>query len=222
MIHNSFNKKSSHKVKKIVSQLTVAPPVKRQDLYTDFENGHRIFLIADGEFHQNLAITSGEILDVIRSGGLVLGSSSMGALRASELSEFGMIGIGKIYNFISACTVFRDDWLGHLFDPSTFEMSTLPFVELLFVIEKFVPEPINKLGNRIQDLFNVRFDSLTLEESLRIVNYLNLKQSSKIEAEINQLFSGKKISQKRADAIEMLDCCARHLDSVKAFNKLVN
>ncbi len=33
----------------------------------------------------------------MKKGVKVYGSSSMGALRASELDEFGMVGVGRIY-----------------------------------------------------------------------------------------------------------------------------
>jgi hypothetical protein len=54
--------------------------------------------ITDGYFNQVPAVWHKEILWAIEQGIVVFGAASMGALRAAELDQFGMLGIGKIYD----------------------------------------------------------------------------------------------------------------------------
>ncbi len=89
--------------------LFVLPPVSGGDLYTLRKyNSPFIVAIVDGYFENRVSVWHKEILYLLSQGIPVFGSSSMGALRAAELSVFGMTGIGKIYNDF-ACGVLEDD-----------------------------------------------------------------------------------------------------------------
>jgi len=56
-----------------------------------------------------------------RAGARVLGASSMGALRASELDIYGMEGIGLIYQAYKSGHLVSDDEVALTFDPFTWE-----------------------------------------------------------------------------------------------------
>lgn len=74
------------------------PPAKQGDMYSAFiEHSPRFMGLIDGNFENIPAPWHKEILYIMSKGVVVLGSSSMGALRAAELADFGMIGIGKIF-----------------------------------------------------------------------------------------------------------------------------
>src|SRR5207248_2029284 len=53
--------------------------------------------IVDGLFEQVPAVWHKEILYAISRNVLVFGAASMGALRAAELHQFGMIGVGNVF-----------------------------------------------------------------------------------------------------------------------------
>jgi len=74
------------------------PPARCGDILqvTGSEHPSQIVLI-DGVFHQDLAVWHKEILYALLERILVIGAASMGALRAAELHQYGMIGIGKIF-----------------------------------------------------------------------------------------------------------------------------
>ena len=74
------------------------PPVKFGDVYriTQLYQPEVIGII-DGYFNQVPAVWHKEILWAINQGISVQGGSSMGALRAAELAQFGMTGCGKIF-----------------------------------------------------------------------------------------------------------------------------
>jgi hypothetical protein len=75
----------------------ILPPVRHGDLLRlDPGAGDRV-LIIDGLFLQSAAVRHREILYLLQRGVTVAGSSSMGALRAAELWQFGMRGFGEIF-----------------------------------------------------------------------------------------------------------------------------
>ena len=50
--------------------------------------------IVDGFFHQQPSVWHREILYALSQGVPVFGGASMGALRAAELADYGMTGVG--------------------------------------------------------------------------------------------------------------------------------
>jgi hypothetical protein len=106
----------------------VVPPVRRGDLgrFSDYD----VFVIIDGEFGQSLAVSPKEILCLLDRGKVVIGSSSMGALRASELDAYGMIGVGWVYERFASARVRRDDDVALVYSPLDFRPITIPMVDV--------------------------------------------------------------------------------------------
>ncbi|MBV9765985.1 MAG: hypothetical protein JOZ48_14155 [Acidobacteriaceae bacterium] len=83
-----------------VSQLIeaqVLPPASVGDIYRAAQRNPRCIILIDGYFEHTPAVWHKEILYAISRGIAVVGSSSMGALRAAELHCYGMYGNGHIY-----------------------------------------------------------------------------------------------------------------------------
>lgn len=78
------------------------PPVTMGDVYALMKRRPTTIAIIDGTFQNAPAVWHKEILFALSRDVRVIGSSSMGALRAAELTGFGMEGIGAIYE------AFRD------------------------------------------------------------------------------------------------------------------
>jgi TfuA protein len=55
-----------------------------------------------------------------------IGASSMGALRAAELSRYGAIGCGSIFEAYSSGKIEDDAWVAMTYDPDTFKPLTEP------------------------------------------------------------------------------------------------
>ncbi|KZX11767.1 TfuA-related McrA-glycine thioamidation protein [Methanobrevibacter filiformis] len=85
------------------------PPVKRNDVLKSIDESPDIIGIIDGVFHQSPAVSHKEILKAIEKGITVVGGSSMGALRASELDSLGMKGIGYVYKQYAEGEIESDD-----------------------------------------------------------------------------------------------------------------
>ena len=113
----------------ILPDAVFLPPVKRGDASRAAENAD-IMVIIDGVFFQDEAVGHRELLGVMKSGVKVYGSSSMGALRASELDTLGMTGIGKIYHQYRSGEIIADDEVGLVYDTETGIALSEPMVNI--------------------------------------------------------------------------------------------
>lgn len=105
------------------------PPIRRGDL-ARLSLHVRTVGIVDGEFDQSLAVAPREILELLRRGVDVVGGASMGALRAAELHESGMRGVGRIFRMYRDGLVDADDEVAIVFDPETLRPLTEPLVNV--------------------------------------------------------------------------------------------
>jgi hypothetical protein len=89
--------------------VTFLPPVAAGDLVRlDVRPGDTVGLI-DGYFARRPAVRHKEILALLDTGFAVHGAASMGALRAAELADFGMVGHGRIFADYLNGTIVADD-----------------------------------------------------------------------------------------------------------------
>lgn len=123
------------------------PPCRRGDLAA-LPGGCCVGLI-DGVFHQHDAISPREITLALERGITLLGSSSMGALRAAEVP--GMIGIGRVYEWYATGFVTRDDEVALIFDAEGFIPRSVPLVNVRYAVERLVASGtiLRATGDRI-------------------------------------------------------------------------
>lgn len=77
---------------------TYLPPVKRGDVLEAVRcHAPDTIAIVDGYFEAVPSVWHKELLWALDQGVALYGAASMGALRAAELSQFGMVGIGRIF-----------------------------------------------------------------------------------------------------------------------------
>lgn len=81
------------------SRFDIRPPIRRGDLEVLVKERPKpgCVLIADGCFGQTMSVSPVECLRLIKEGWLLLGTSSIGALRAADCHYAGMIGIGHVF-----------------------------------------------------------------------------------------------------------------------------
>lgn len=100
---------SIEKAKKIL-EADYRKPAKKGDLFQLIFNETRIVGLIDGYFLQDYPPTPIEVYNLVKKKETkVYGSSSLGALRAVELSKYGMIGVGKIFNLFRNGILDSDD-----------------------------------------------------------------------------------------------------------------
>ena len=112
------------------------PPAKRGDLLHAVDDGATIIGLIDGVFHQESAVAHREILTAIKKGVRVIGSSSMGALRAAEMDTLGMTGIGEVYRMYKCGELVSDDEVALVFDPETGFSLSEPLVNIRFTLRE--------------------------------------------------------------------------------------
>jgi hypothetical protein len=84
-------------------------PAAMGSVFRAVEAGYRRVGIVDGYFGNVPSVWHKEILFAMAAGVEVIGAASMGALRAAELSAFGMVGIGRIYRLFRSGLWTDDD-----------------------------------------------------------------------------------------------------------------
>ncbi len=85
------------------------PPATAGDVAALLDDPPQVLCLIDGLFDAQPAPWHKELLMVMAAGTLVLGASSMGALRAAELDRHGMMGIGAIYRAYRQGVLTGDD-----------------------------------------------------------------------------------------------------------------
>jgi hypothetical protein len=103
----------SHEKAKKIFYSDYRPPARKGDflqLTADFDLTKMLVGFVDGVFLQDYPPTPIEVYHLIRkSGVLLVGAASLGALRAVELEKFGMVGIGKIFQLYKTGKLNADD-----------------------------------------------------------------------------------------------------------------
>jgi hypothetical protein len=107
----------------------VLPPAGRGDLRSARAEGARLLVLIDGVFGQRHAVSPSEVVEVIRSGAVIVGASSMGAVRGAECWPAGMIGIGQVFQGFRDGTLDSDDEVAVVTDAENhFRATSVPLV----------------------------------------------------------------------------------------------
>lgn len=100
------------------SGLVFLPPAAQGDIYRMVQGGAQAIGLIDGYFEGVPAVWHKEILWALVEGVAVFGSASMGALRAAELCDFGMRGVGRIFESYLSGVLEDDDEVAVLHGPA--------------------------------------------------------------------------------------------------------
>ena len=126
---------------------------KRRPLPGSPASDFPFFVILDGVFLEQLAVSPREVIDVIQDGSVVAGASSMGAIRAAECWPAGMRGVGSIYRMYRRGCLKSDDEVAVAFSPIPPTLSaTVPLVNVRYAVSRAV-----------------RQGTLTATEAIRVV-----------------------------------------------------
>lgn len=96
----------------VIPHAEVVPPISFGDALRYGLCSGDTLLIVDGLFFQSASVRHKELLTLMDDGVRVVGSSSMGALRAAELHPFGMEGYGWVFEGYRDGIIDADDEVG--------------------------------------------------------------------------------------------------------------
>lgn len=187
---------------------THAPPIRRGDL--DAVGHHDVIVILDGEFGQNFSVSPKEILAVIEQGKTVIGASSMGALRASELDRHGMIGIGWVYEYFRRSEVRRDADVALVYAPFDFKPMTVPMVDVEYWMKQALAAGLIADQQRTTALKAARKIFFAERTSEKLLDALRDAIGAPLLALLLEQSGGTIPNVKRADAVEAV-CFAASL-----------
>jgi TfuA protein len=111
------------------------PPAKKGDFlrFTMPADGLTVVGLVDGYFLQDYPPSPIEIYQlIIRKNTVVIGSASLGALRAVELEKFGMIGVGKIFELYKKGIVNADDEVAVTFTEEPQSLQSEAMIDIRF------------------------------------------------------------------------------------------
>ena len=109
--------------------IAIRPPAMQGDIFRACLSRPRAIGLIDGYFDGVPSVWHKEILWALSQGIPVFGSASMGALRAAELDVFGMIGIGRVYQWYRDAVLEDDDEVALIHGPR--ETNFLPLSEAM-------------------------------------------------------------------------------------------
>ena len=102
----------------VLAGAVVRPPAARGDLLAQQWSPGDVAVIVDGYFRERRSVGHKEILILVDDGVEVIGTASMGALRAAELAPCGMRGVGAVYDMYATGEIDGDDEVGVLHGPA--------------------------------------------------------------------------------------------------------
>ena len=192
------------------------PPVAQGDVYRAVRRGARAIGIVDGFFSGAPSVWHKEILWAMAEGVRVFGSASMGALRAAELSAFGMRGVGRIFNAYRDGALEDDDEVAVLHGPA--EVGYLPASEPMVNIRATLEAAVagGVIGPTDREALE-RFGKSLFFGERNWPTLLNMPRGLGVPASALAALGGwlpaGRVDQKRLDALAMLAEMRRSQDA---------
>lgn len=190
------------------------PPVSQGDIYRAARSKPDMIGIIDGYFDGVPSVWHKEIQWAMSQGIQVFGSASMGALRAAELHEFGMQGVGRIFEDYRSGRLEDDDEVAIIHAPADmgFKALSVPMVSVRATLQSAVTEDVLPQAVASEIFKHAKALHYADREWDRILadasdNSTALPELKFFEAWLPENF----VDAKREDALEMLSAMKQNL-----------
>ena len=186
------------------------PPIQRGDVTAALQDNPNIIGIIDGVFHQQPAVSHREILDALKKGVNIVGGASMGALRASELDDFGMVGVGYVYNQYKNGFIESDDDVAIVINPLTLEQLSDSLVSMEYNFKRMLEEEIiskEEFDNLVKTAKSIFYPKRTYDLVFKNVDI----DKNKIK-ELEKFLDEEGIDIKTQDAVEVIKHIKKMID----------
>jgi len=161
-------------------------PAEQGDMVAAVLEGFENILIIDGYFYTKFPCTPFEVMLALEEGINVFGSSSIGALRAVELDQYGITGMGYVYEYLKASDIKPYHIVAQTYTENDTQL-TIPLVQVIYFLENAVRE--NIIG---QEEFRICFNAAE-GINFSMLSYRHL---------FSKLLTDKKIEPARITALE--------------------
>ncbi len=200
----------NHDEAKEILDADYRPPIKRGDVTASMNDNPDIIGIIDGVFHQEPAVSHREILDALKKGVTVVGGASMGALRASELDDFGMIGIGYVYNQYKNGLIESDDDVAIIINPINLEQLSDSLVSMEYNFKTMLDEKLIS-EDEFKKLFETAKSIFYPNRTYNLV-FKNVDMNKTKIEELKKFLDERGIDIKRQDAIDVIKYIKNMMD----------
>ncbi len=193
--------------KQILPDAIYLPPIKCGDLLQVLRLQPKAIVIIDGFFENTASVWHKEILLALHNKIPVYGCSSMGAMRAAELADYGMQGYGEVFEYYKNNFISDDDEVAvlHLNEDSHYLAVTEAMVSIRRNCEKALNEGIiSKL--LFDTVIAVAKNSFYHQRTINNL-YQQCMQAYENQLDVEKFFSWYKtdrIDLKKVDAIALL------------------
>jgi hypothetical protein len=208
-----------HSVAAQLCDYELRAPAGMGDITLALANRPEAIILIDGVFEDQPSVWHKEILLALSKDIPIIGASSMGALRAAELSAFGMTGFGTIYNSFADGTLNDDDEVAVVHGPPELNWQTLSdaMVDIRDFIATAVRCGILEAGeaeNVVAHAKAQHFKFRTLEGSLELV--LQNSRSKSEKAKICAWFLNRGLGLKERDCRALLSQSSELIEKAKS------
>jgi hypothetical protein len=186
---------------------TYHPPVAQGDIIRLVRQKPAVIGIIDGYFEGVPSVWHKEILFAMARGVHVVGASSMGALRAAELYQFGMEGIGAVFEAFRDGRLEDDDDVAVIHGPP--ELGFPPLSEAMVNIRRTLSDAL--AHDIISEATRQRLEELAKMLAYKDRTFANMMDLAReygvAKLEVDQFAAwlpNGRVDQKREDALLLL------------------
>lgn len=192
-----------------MSGLVVAPPAMQGDIAKAVLAGATAIGLVDGYFDAVAAPWHKEILYALDSGVAMLGSSSMGALRAAECAAYGMVPIGVVANAYASGALDDDAAVALTHGPAElgYPPLTEPMVDVVPTLQKL--QALGFMSESEHRAIHDRAAAIFFKDRTDAAIF-----SAPEHAELLAAYRAHRVNQKAEDALLLIEAL-KALDNVR-------
>lgn len=182
-------------------------PAACGDVLRAHRDGATSIVLIDGYFEHTRSVWHKEVLWALARGIRVYGASSLGALRAVELAPFGMVGVGRVFEWFRAGALEDDDEVALVHESSERDYRAVSdaLVNIRATLARAVDAGLLRTSDEhalVQSQRRLFYPSRSLESAIAAGREMGLGVDW--PAFTRWLERGR-VDQKRLDAIEVLE-----------------
>ena len=186
---------------------TCVGPAACGDVLRAHRDGATSIVLIDGYFEHTRSVWHKEVLWALSQGVRVYGASSLGALRAVELEPFGMVGVGRVFEWFREGVLEDDDEVALIHESSERDYRAVSdaLVNIRATVERAVDAGLLRDGDAhalVQSQTSLFYPSRSLENAIATGREMGLDVDWPA---FTRWLEGGRVDQKRLDAIEVLE-----------------
>ncbi len=191
-----------------VGEISIRPPAVQGDIRNAIDEGVACIGLVDGGFEYQAPVWHKEILYGLSRGVRIFGASSMGALRAVECEDFGMVGIGTIFGDFKTGKLVDDADVALLHGPEElgYPALTLPLVNVVATLDALHEN--SRLPSTQRDMLEARARSTFFKQR----TWEKIVHDSGLDMALVPMLRHGTVDVKRQDAQQLLNAMRRASD----------